>query len=432
MKKTKKFSWVLSILVVALFVTACGGNTGSNSNNQSSEGSSNSAEKVTLKFYHWIGQEAGPVVKEINDKFTEKYPHITIEFESAPTDQFETVIKTRLASGDAPDLFGVFPGTKKDPFVEANYLMDLSDQEWVSRLYDSSQSVASYDGKVYALPIDSNVLGVVYNKQIFAELGLEVPTNWDEFLAVSEKIKAANITPIAIGNKDLWITQLIPYAMAPTAIYQENISFDEQMSKGQATFTGSPWKQMMTDYLALDQKGYFNKGVLGTTYDQTVQLIASEKAAMTLNGNWVLSLIKQANPDMDLGMFPLPYNMEGQDAWVASSVGAMTAISATTSHPEEAKLYLDFWASPEILGLYAQERKVFSPLDGVDVDLDPSAKEMEPYIAKGSYNFLDQKWPIGVQDVMMSEIQQVFATGTEESIDNMLAKMDAAYTEANK
>ncbi|THF72942.1 ABC transporter substrate-binding protein [Cohnella fermenti] len=426
----------MAALAAMLALTACGNNSTLNATHSAQPSASSTSqsggEQVKLRFYSWIGGDVGPTIKEINDRFHDKYPNITVEFETAPTDQYETVIKTRLASGDAPDLLGVYPGMKKDAFVEAGYLMDLSDQAWVSRLIESAKDVASTDNKVYALPLDSNVIGVIYNKKIFADHGLSIPTDWQEFLDVSEKLKAANVTPIALGNKDLWITQLVPYAMAPTAIYQNTPDFDAQMSEGKATFVGSAWNQMMSDYVLLNEKGYFNKGILGTTYDQSTQLMATEKAAMTINGNWMLAPIKQANPDLDLGMFPLPYNEAGEDAWVSASVGSMTAISATTAHPEEAKLYLDFWASPEIAQFYLKEKRAFSTFSDVSVDMDTTAKEMESYLVKGSYNFLDQKWPAGVQDVMMNQIQNVLVSGgnTSNKIDEMLKKMDEAYKSA--
>ena len=200
---------------------------------------SENAEPVTLKMLHFMEAEAGPTLKEINKRFHEKYPNITIEYENAPVDQYQTLIRTRFASGDAPDLLGVFPGTWKEPFVKSGYLMDLSDRPWVSRLQQGAKDMESTDGKVYALPLDQNAIGVIYNKKIFADQGLTIPQNWEEFLALCEKLKTADITPLAIGNKDLWVTQLIPYAMAPSAIYRDTPNFDRDMYGGKATFARS-------------------------------------------------------------------------------------------------------------------------------------------------------------------------------------------------
>ncbi|MBT7188902.1 MAG: extracellular solute-binding protein, partial [Anaerolineae bacterium] len=87
------------------------------------------AEPVTLEFYHWFGADIGEtLIKEINDRFHAEYPNITVEFETADTDTYEQVMTTRLSANDAPDVFGVFPGTKFHPQAEAGYLMDLSNE----------------------------------------------------------------------------------------------------------------------------------------------------------------------------------------------------------------------------------------------------------------------------------------------------------------
>ncbi|HEY7414147.1 MAG TPA: extracellular solute-binding protein, partial [Ktedonobacteraceae bacterium] len=382
---------------------------------------------VTLKFFHWIGVDAGPVVAEINKRFHAENPNITVQFSSIASDQYETVLKARLAGGDAPDLFGVYPGVKFYPYAKANYLADLSAEPWVARLSDGARRVATYtDGKVYTMPLDVNVIGVTYNKQIFSQHGLSVPTNWPDFLAVCEKLKSAGVTPLALGIKDQWVDQLIPYAMAPSAIYRDHIDFDKQLLSGASNFSHSAWTQMMQDYLDLNAHGYFNLGPLGTTYVDTTQLIAAGKAAMVVNGNWILAPIKPLNPNLQLGMFPLPYVQAGQPIWISSAVGTTTTISATTKHPAEARKYLQFWAKPDIMSLYLKEKVAYSSFNDIsNPALDPAAQDMVAPLKVGSYNFLDQNWPVGVQDVMLKDIQGVFAGST--SIPQMLQDMDAAY-----
>jgi raffinose/stachyose/melibiose transport system substrate-binding protein len=387
-------------------------------------------QPVTLKMFHFLEAEAGPTLKDINKRFHEKYPNITIEYENAPTDQYETTIKTRFASGDAPDIVGIFPGTKKDPFVKAGYLMDLSDRPWVSRLQQGAKDMESKDGKVYGLPLDQNAIGVIYNKKIFKDLNLAIPKSWDEFLKVADTIKAAKIIPLALGNKDLWVTQIIPYAMAPTAIYRDAPTFDKDMYDGKTTFLNSPWKKMMEDYVMLDARGYFNKGNLGTSYDQMVQLMATGKAAMEIMGNWGLPPIVAANPQADLGMFPLPYAEPGKKIWVSSAIALGLGISASTKHPNEAKLYLDFWAQADNNAQLLTQAKSFPVFKDVNPNLDPTLKELVPFLNVGTYNFLDQNWPAGVQDTMFKDIQNVLADGGKSfPIDSMLKDMDKVFTD---
>src|SRR5438105_3934881 len=101
-------------------------------------------QPVTLKFYHWIGTDAGPVIADINKRFHAENPNITVQFSSNASDQYETVLKARLAGGDAPDVFGVSPGAKFYPYAKAKYLADLSDEPWVARLEPGARRLISY------------------------------------------------------------------------------------------------------------------------------------------------------------------------------------------------------------------------------------------------------------------------------------------------
>jgi raffinose/stachyose/melibiose transport system substrate-binding protein len=382
---------------------------------------------VTLKFYHWIGTDAGPVIAEINKRFHAENPNITVQFSSNASDQYETVLKARLAGGDAPDIFGVYPGAKFYPYAKAKYLADLSNEPWVAHLEPGARRLISYtDGKIYTLPLDTNAIGVIYNMQIFSQHSLSVPTNWADFLTVCEKLKGAGITPLALGIKDQWVDQLIPYTMAPSAIYRDDINFDKQLLARTSSFSHSAWTQMMKDYLDLNARGYFNKGALGTTYDQTTQMIAAGKAAMVVNGNWILAPIRRLNPGLQLGMFPLPYVQAGQPIWISSGVGTTTAISATTKYPAEARKYLQFWARADIMELYLKEKIAYSSFTGIsNPALDPAAQEMLPALKVGTYGSLDQNWPVGVQDVMLKDIQSVFVGSMNTA--QMLQDMDTAF-----
>ncbi|WP_240416202.1 ABC transporter substrate-binding protein [Paenibacillus periandrae] len=424
LQRFKKTAMLSIVTALTLTATACGGSgePGAGSEKDTATAGKKS-EPVTLKMYMANTSDTA-YMPEVNRKFEEKNPGIKIELQTAPVDQFQTVIKTKLASGDAPDIFTVFAGTKKDSFVKAGYLMDLSDQPWVSRLTDAAKEVSSKDGKVYGFPNRQNTIGVIYNKKIFKDLGLAVPTNWDEFLAACQKIKDGGIIPLGLGLKDQFVTQLIPYAMAPSAIYRDDPNFDKNMYAGKQTFTGSPWEQMMQDYIGLNEKGYFNKDSLGTSNDQVQQMVSAEKIAMTVTLHGRIAAIKEANPNIELGMFPLPYVKAGEKIWVSSLPTIYGAIYAKTKHPVEAKKYFEFLAAPDIAQTILTSVNSFSVFKDVNADLDPAVKDMADGLKVGSYSFLDAVWPSTVQPVMFQQIQNVFAG---RKISDMISTMDKAF-----
>ncbi len=379
-------------------------------------------EPVVLDMYHWFGPEMRETIEEINGRFTAE-TGIEVSYESAPTDQYRNVIKIKLASGDAPDIFGVFPGTEVVEFSDAGHLANLSGQGFMDRVMEGATVVTrGSDGDVYALPLDQNVIGVVYNRAIFNEVGLDVPTSWDEFLSACRDLKDAGYYPLALGNADLWVTQLIPYAMA-SIIYKEIPNFDAEMYAGERSFNGPEWRAVMEAYMELQDREFFHPGVLSTTYDQTIQLMALEQAAMVVNGNWIIAGIREANPDLDLGMFPFPSVEAGETAWISGAVGIAMGAFADSENLDAAMQYLEFWTRPEIISDYLMAKKAFSTIKGVSVDFDPAAGEIGGYLAEtNTYPFPDQNWPSGVQDVFLKGYQAVFAG--EMTIPEMLQSVD--------
>lgn len=415
---------VLVALAIILVLNGCAKDKSATSSNLDA-----SDKPITLTMYHWMGTETGTAVAQINEKFHEAYPSITIRYENAPVDQYQSVIKTRFVSGDAPDIIGVFPGTWKEPFVDSGYLMDLSDSPWISRLDAKARDAMTTGGKLYALPVDQNAIGVIYNKAIFRTLHLPIPRSWTQFLAACEKIKAAGIAPLALGTKDLWVTQIIPYAMAPTAIYSKHPAFDRNMYEGKQTFVGSPWERMLNDYADLEKRGYFNKGTLGLSYDQMVHVFATGKAAMMVMGSWAIMPVRLENPDAEIGMFPLPYAEEGQSVWVSSAVSIGIGASSTTRYPEAVKKYIAFWARPEIYAILLKESKGFSTFKDVQVKMDPAQEEIAGYLSKGTYGFLDQKWPPDVQESLFRGIQSLLIDPEHASTSTILGAMDNAFAQ---
>lgn len=385
-------------------------------------------EEVTLTMYHWFGPEVRETIEEINARFTAEHPDTKIVYESAPTDMYRNIIKVKLASGDAPDIFGVFPGTEVAEFAAAGHLMDLSDEAFTERFQEGALKVTKgEDGRVYSLPIDQNVIGVVYNRDIFDEVGVDVPRTWNELLEISQKIKDAGYYPLALGNADLWVNQLIPYAMAPSMVYAEAGDFDQLVYEGKKQFNGPEWRSVLEAYMELDERGFFQPGVLSTTYDQSIQLMALKKAAMVVNGNWIIAGIREASPDLNIGMFAFPaVASPEEDPWIAAAVGITIAGYKDTEYPERVKEYFDFWSDPEVISLYLQEKKAFPTVKGVEVDFDPAASEISSVLARSSTApFPDQNWPSGVQDVFLKGYQSLFS-GTM-TIPQLLKAVDAEW-----
>ncbi len=146
---------------------------------------------------------------ELAKKFEEE-TGIHIDYQIIPADQYFSVLKTKLNSGEATDLFGGQSG-KTDLQVQYDVeknAVDLSGEEWTARHDPLSLDMVSLNGKVYGAEIwdtiASNYFVVAYNKQIFEEQGLSVPTSFAEFKDVCVALKDAGITPLYEPISDGW------------------------------------------------------------------------------------------------------------------------------------------------------------------------------------------------------------------------------------
>ena len=176
MGKKKVIATILvSISMATTLLTGC----------TSSIGIYNNSKKQIVFFSNKI--EAVDTYNKLVEKFEAETPDIDVVV-SAPTDA-TTVLKTRLVKGDAPDIISLSADRSFADFVDANILEDLSgkiDFSVIDPIYNQmlkALEIESVDG-IYGVPYALNASGVIYNKDIFEELGLSIPKTWDEFLSV--------------------------------------------------------------------------------------------------------------------------------------------------------------------------------------------------------------------------------------------------------
>ena len=245
----------------------------------------------------------------------------------------------------------------------------------------------------------------------------------DELLATCDKVKAAGKTCIALGNQTPWITQLIPYAIAPSTAFKEDPNLAQDMLDGKKTFSNSGWRTVFERYLELDKKGDFNKSPNGTTFEQQQAMVGNGKAAMAIQVTSVATGILDAAKDKaDIATFPFPGGRQRgrpEDPGGRRPPGSARARRASTS--TEAKKFIDWLAQPAQMA----DVRDGQPVDparrrrqraAVDI-----AKPFASFLIEGkTVPFMDQQWPNAkVQPAHFAGVQDLFAGKTD--IDGLLA-----------
>ena len=353
-----------------------------------------------------------------------KWPNVTLEVTKLPDDNYYTSLKTKLASGECPDMIltqPMYAGQNSCyALAEAGYLASLNDLDCVQGREDSLSSV-TYDGDIVTQTAGVSILGTYYNKDLFKQAGIESePQTWDEFLEDCKKLKDAGIQPIVMGDKDQYVLQFGLYQLAANEIYSKNPDFDTQLRDGDASFTDEgTWDKVLEMYKTLYDEGYIDASKsLGYGASQAIQDFIDGKAAMTFDGsfNATALLAEGAGGDFERGYFPIP----GTDGvYTATCLSAGYSIYSKSEHVDECKELLDYWldGESELWDAYTSTGKVIVTY-GNGADATPNYDLFKPFIdllndGKGFY-WSNQAWPAGTETEMESLFSEmVGGQGTE-------------------
>jgi raffinose/stachyose/melibiose transport system substrate-binding protein len=416
----RRLSALIAALTAATLVAAgCSGGTNAGG------GTSGNSKTLTL-----ASVDQGSI-EDVVKAFEAANPGVKVNFTTAGADQYQQQIRTQLASGTAPDVMTVWPGNGNPgaTFVLAKpgYLLDLSDQPWASKLPAGLQSVAQYNGKTYNAIFGVNGIGAVYNKEALDKAGLTPPGTWSELIPFCKAAAAKGTPAFALGIQDNWVTQLVLYALVATMVYSGDKDFDKKMQDGQATFANSPWTAAMAKYEEMNKSGCFQKNPLGTNYTASQDLAATGKTLGLVQGNWVVSLLKQKNPSGTFILKPLPATDDPSSFLMPGAAGAGYGVNAKAKNKDLALKFISFVMSPQGMSVFNQKQGSLPSLANTGTTVDPSLADLSTFITSGrTVPFMDQLWPNAkVQQDMLSGIQEIFSK--QSTAAKMFATMDADY-----
>lgn len=308
---------IVTVLIVVL--AACGRSSSSSSDGEQGQ---SAGGKVTLKIIHWQQENINNYIKEFNKKFEEKYPEVTVEYTTVPADAtYDQLMQTRMnagATGDAdiiPLKFSFVgapqewsPGAA-DPmwkqWIDAGLIADLSDQPFIKNYNPVDvENAMTYDGKVYGVNMGKVALtGLYYNKEIFAQYNLEVPTTWDEMLNVMKVLKDNGVEPLGLAGKDVWPINLAVQGLQ-ASIHDDQLAYIKGLWTGESKLTDPVQLEVLEKAQVLMNNAM--PGFMGVDYGTLPSLFATGRVAMIADGTWDATTIQTANPELKFGYFPIP------------------------------------------------------------------------------------------------------------------------------
>lgn len=358
--------------------------------------------------------------KEKKDKNIE----VTINTEYPGSDNSTQILKTRLATGDVPDIFSLHAVNDIPDYYKAGYLDDLTKQPLSPKLIDGIKSLVTIDNKVVAVPMESLAWGYLYNKKIFKDLGIKPPSTLTEMKAVVQKLNDNKIKPFMLSYKESWIPQLfLPLAIGGLG-NSSHKDFVDKMNKNQGSF--AEVKEMFDIIDLVNSNGTDRVFEVGN--DDGAADFAAGKAAMWVQGPWDADSILKANDKFEFGVAPLPLNDDPTATQINVSVSTSLAMASQGKNKEVSADLLNFILDDQASNDLYQGLK-FNPVSKNHTFKPyPWVEDASVFVNKGQA-YKDPQIPAAVKDESGKALQAYF--NKKMSADDVIKDLDKTWKDAN-
>ncbi len=334
---------------------------------------------------------------------------VTVEFELYENEQFKTKLTTLMASNEVPDVFFTWELGYLEPFVSAGKVMSLqdaldADQEWKDSFVEGILDYYTYDGETYAIPSQIAYATMFYNKDIFAQYDLAVPTTYEEFLNVCTVLKENGITPIAMEASEAWVPAQMVLQLSLGIGGGETYN---AIRSGEEVWNNEVYIEAAADFQEMVNNGWFSEGMLAMSYDEAIMEFEAGEAAMYYMASWDASgFVVDRCPIKDsVGSFNIPGKTEAGQNCVVGSADTAYALSAECSNPEACIAFLKYITSQDW-----QYRDLMANAKIPTVKLEADQSEMNPLVA----DIVNNMKPIAVYPWL----DRVFGSGEGEEFNN--------------
>jgi len=344
MKKIKRLLALLLATMMVVSLAACGG----------AGGNAKAGEEVVLTMYGNVAaskESLAAFEEEVVKVFEAENPGTKVDI--VLTEDPTGLATQQIAAGGGPDILTVEP-TNVQLFAEAGYLQSLNEYAkeygWYDLFDEWALGMTSQGDSLYALPDAVEGLAVFYNKDMFAEKGWEVPTNYQEYIDLCEAIKAEGIIPNAFGNSDFKMANQWWISMGYTAALGHDNFHD--LLQGKLAWESDEMKDATDKLASMWEKGYIYENSAGITLEDARNLLINRQAAMMMSGQWDVFELMNAEPEFEWGSFKMPsWQEDGGEGALPVALGGAYSVNKNCKNPDMAAKFLTYiYADDVVLG----------------------------------------------------------------------------------
>ena len=333
------------------------------------------AAQTVITIESWRAEDQAIWDSTILPVFEAQHPDIDVRFTPTAPTEYNAALNARLDGGTAGDLITCRPFDASLALFQRGNLADITDLDGLDNFNDVAKSAWTTDdgSATFCVPMASVIHGFMYNRDAFAELGLEPPRTEEEFFAVLDAIaEDGSYVPLAMGTADQWEAATMGYTNIGPA-YWGGEEGRQGLIDGGAEFTDPQFVRVF-DVLAR-WADYMGRGFQAQGYSDSQNLFTLGRAAIYPTGSWEISGFRQ-QAIFEMGAFAPPLPEDGAACYISDHTDIGLGMNAATDNPEAARTFLEWIASAEFAALYTNALPGFFSLSTAEFDVeDPLAAE---------------------------------------------------------
>ena len=385
-------------------------------------GSGAFAQDVTLTIESWRNDDLTLWQDVIIPAFEAQNPGIKVKFTPSAPAEYNAVLNSKLDAGSAGDLITCRPFDASLALFDDGKLADLTDLAAMANFSDVAKSAWQTDdgSATFCVPMASVIHGFIYNKDAFAEVGVEVPTTEDEFFAVLDAFKEeGSYIPMAMGTNDQWEAATMGYQnIGPN--YWKGEEGRLALIAGEEKLTDPQWVE---PYATLAKWApYLGDGFEAQTYPDSQNIFTLGRAAIYPAGSWEISGFN-TQADFEMGAFKPPVKAAGDTCYISDHTDIAMGLNAASPNAEAARTFLDWMGTEEFATIYANALPGFFSLSSHEIAMeDPLAQEFVSWrgecesTIRSTYQILSRGTPNLENETWGASAAAIKGTKTPEEI----------------
>ncbi len=355
--------------------------------------------ELTLFLAMQATEPATLTFEQMAAEYMKANPHISLEVIVGGGDA-EAMLKTKMAANDLPDMWTTH-GWSLMRYSE--YLEPLSSQPWAKDVSSLIKpAITGADGEFYVLPMDVEVTGIPCNMTVLEKSGIDPDSikTLGDFFAACEKAKQAGFIPIVLGGKDIWpIGQYLLWTAFSELVANPRDSEIDNLVGGR--FPEDKWVEVVGWMHRAREMGYFNVDVVTSSYNDSIQTYAQDKAAFIVTSNYAIGEALTYNPTGKFGFIPIPAADENGEVILMTGERAAVGVWKDSPRKEEALKFLSYLAKPENIARMATAGSNPTGLTTATSDTGMLKPFYEKYQSVRTYPIFDRAYlPSGMWDTI--------------------------------